>query len=238
MIASLTFTYGDNRFDIFKYKSKDRFDQQLRNSIDLNLLVFHNSPSSYVKRVKDSKLLDNFNFTFATIDGNYPSAFKQSLYYLKNRGVKKLIFMQDDVYSCTKNQDEINELISTIKDNDLPYINIEMVCNDPARLPVRELKHFNIIDTDTQYYRKDNGWPFDDSPYYSTLDFALEKIYDENYFSYPDIWSAEWYLRHKFNQYNIPRYVTDKGFFRRVNFVGRHSHNKEAEIKFLEENFT
>ena len=66
----------------------------------------------------------------------------------------------------------------------------------------------------------------------------MNTIYDENYYAYPDIWSAEWYLKHKFNHYNIPRYVTDKGFFRRVNFVGRHSHNKEAEIKFLEANFT
>jgi len=238
MIASLTFTYGNERFDIFKYKSKDYFDKKLRSNLDYNLLVFHNSPREYVQNIKDSKLLEGFNFTIATAEGTYPAAFGKALHFLKQQGITKLIFMQDDVYSCNKNESEVNDLINFIKNNDLPYLNIEMTCNDPQRKILRTLNTFNIINTDTEYFRKDNGWSFDDSPYYSTLDFALNTIYDDNYFAYSDIWSAEWYLRHKFNHYNIPRYVPDKQFFRRVNFVGRHSHNKEAEIRFLEANFT
>jgi len=41
MIASLTFTYGNERHDIFKYKKRDYIDQLLRSELDYNLYIFH-----------------------------------------------------------------------------------------------------------------------------------------------------------------------------------------------------
>lgn len=237
MTASLTFTYGTEREDIYKYKSKDAPDKLLRNSLDYNMYMFHNSETTYIKKAKE--YLKDFNLTIVEGYGTYPSVLEQALIFLKNKGVTKLVFLQDDVFTNaeTCNVKIMANLADFIKTTDMPYVNLEITCDDPARKILEDRKDFKVIDTDTAYH-KQIRWSFDDSPYYAKMDFVMNTIYDSTYYSYPDIWSAEWHLRRKFDMLNVPRYVTDRCFFRRANFVGRHNHNRVNELKYLEEHFT
>lgn len=237
MIASLTFTYGVDRLDIFKYKQKDSIDKLLRTNLDYNLYIFHNSSEEHINRVRSAGYLNDFNIKFGHIQGTYPQALKASLELLKNKGVKKLLFLQDDVFSVTKNKEQIHDLINFVKNTDLNYLNLEQTFDDKSIEALSLHKTFKILRTDTNYFKQNKLWSFDDAPYYASMDFILNELYDETYFSYPDIWSAEWYLKSKFDNKNILRPVTDTQLFRRVNFLGKNNWNKENELIFLNKNF-
>ena len=237
MIASLTFTYGVDRLDIFKYKQKDSIDKLLRSNLDYNLYIFHNSSEAYINNIRHANYLEGFKIKFGHIQGSYPQALKTSLELLKNKGVKKLLFLQDDVFSVTKNKKQVVELINFLKSTNLDYLNLEQTFDD-TNIEILTLQEtFKILKTDTNFFKQNKLWSFDDAPYYASMDFIFNELYDEAYFNYPDIWSAEWYLKSKFDNKNILRPVTDTQLFRRVNFLGKNNWNKENEIKFLNKNF-
>lgn len=243
MIASLTFTYGNSRTELYEYKSQDILDKFFRNKLDYNLYVFHNSDDDFVKKVKQNQLLTDFNFTFAGIKGTYPNALKQALLFLKQKGVTKIIFLQDDVFCLLQNKSNVNMLVEMLKQTTLPYINLEYCYGDfkeknSSLQTITNFKKYKIYNTDTNFFKTATtwSWSFDDSPYFSDLDYALNTIYDDTYFSYPDIWSAEWYLKAKFDNINIPRPITNVSFFRRVNLIGKHA-NRDEELKFLNTQF-
>jgi hypothetical protein len=64
----------------------------------------------------------------------------------------------------------------------------------------------------------------------------MNEFYPQGIEQYTDIWSIEWLLKHKYNEINMPRYITDQKLFRRVNLLGRHP-NTEIERAFLKEKF-
>jgi hypothetical protein len=237
MIGSLTFTYGDKRFELVEYKSKDKLDKHFRNKLNLNLYLFHNTPEEYVKKVKDSKLLDGFNLKTGAINGTYPAALKIALEHLKKIGIKKLVFLQDDVFSCLDSEEDYTELVEVIKTTTLPYFSIEYNDNTNTIKPLYEGKSFNILDTKSQWFRDKGWWSWDDGAYVGDIDYIMNTIYDDSYFSFPDIWAAEHYLNYKFSQQNASRPICSKGFFRRVNAVGNNNWNRENELKYLNERF-
>ena len=238
MIASLTFTYGDKRRDIIEYKKNDSIDKLLRSHIDYNLFIFHNSPIAYVNEIRETRIHKDFNLNIGSLSGSYPAALKAALYFLKEQGVTKLLFFQDDVFSLTDSEDQIIDLIDYIKTTSDDYLNLEYYTDDAIDV-LHGRETFNILKTDLQYFRKNGHWSFDDSPYYATMNYTLDRIYDEEYFSCPDIWSAEWYLKSKFDALDSKtlRPITNKQFFRRVNFLGKNDWNKDAEIAFLDKRF-
>ena len=243
MIASITFTYGEERTEVYEFKSKDRLDKIFRNSFDYNLYVFHNSPDSFIKKIKDSKLLSDFKFTFAGINGPWPSAFRQALLHLKEKGVTKMVFMEDDVFTICKDEQVILDLADFLKTTDTNYLNLEYNSTTfsetiKTRKHIINRNHFNVIDTDTEFFRTAASWSwsFDHSPYYCNLDFALNNFYTEQILTCTDIWAVEWLLKHKYDTINMPRHITDRELFRRVNLSGRHP-NREPELKFLKDNF-
>jgi len=237
MIGSLTFTYGDKRLELVEYKSKDLSDKHFRNLLDLNLYLFHNSPNEYIDNVKNSKLLDGFNFTFGTISGDYPAALKLALTKLKEKGVRKLFFIQDDAFSCLKDLSLYNELVDFAKTTSLPYFCIEHFDGSGNPTTLVNANGFNVLDINTSWFEEKGWWPWDDASYCADIDYALETIHDDQYFSYPDIWSAEFYLKHKFTKTNSQRPICDKQFFRRTNIVGANSWNRENELKHLADYF-
>jgi hypothetical protein len=237
MIASLTFTYGDEREDIFKYKQKDSIDKLLRSELDYNLYIFHNSSEKYIENIRSTGYLNDFKIKFGSISGTYPQALKIALQLLKDKGVKKLLFLQDDVFSVTSDVEQLYDLINFVKKTDLNYLNLEQAFDDKSIEILSKQKTFKIFNTNTDFFKQRKLWSFDDGPYYASMDFILNELYDETYFSYPDIWSAEWYLKYKFDNKNILRPVTDTTFFRRVNFLGKNDWNKESELIFLNKNF-
>jgi hypothetical protein len=238
MIASLTFTYGTDRLDIYKYKQKDNIDKTLRNNLDLNFYLFHNSNNNYIQTVRELGYLNEFNLKFGAIEGSYPSALKAALDLLKNKGIKKIFFLQDDVFSVVRDKEKITNLISFAKETSINYLNLEQTFDDSSLQIQETLKTFSILKTDTQYFKDKKLWPFDDAPYFANLDYIINEIYDNNYFSYPDIWSAEWYLKSKFENKNISRPVANVQFFRRVNFLGKNNWNRDNELIFLNNNFS
>jgi len=142
------------------------------------------------------------------------------------------------VFSITESEDLIFDLIDYIKSTKDDYLNLEFFDKSYNKI-IEKRKTFDILETDIKYFLDRGHWSFDDSPYYATLDYALNKIYDERYFSYPDIWSAEWYLKSKFDALDsrILRPITNKQIFRRINFIGKNDWNKESEIDFLNKKF-
>jgi len=237
MIASLTFTYSDERKDIFRYKNNDVNDTTFRSLLDYNLYIFHNSSDQYIKESKDNKFFKDSKITVGGLKGTYPAALKNALYFLKSKGVTKLIFLQDDVFTVDKETSLYTNLVTFLKDTDLNYLNLEYFDNTDSLTPIIVEPQYNIYNTTCSYFRDKGLWSFDDSPYYSTLDYAINQIYDETYFQYPDVWSAEWHLKAKFDRGNTNRFITNKQFFRRVNFIGKHDWNKDNELIFLKENF-
>jgi hypothetical protein len=242
MIASLTFTYGDERAKVYEFKAKDKLDKIFRNSFDFNLYVFHNSTDSFIKKIKDSKLLSGFNFTFASAIGPWPIAFRQALQILKQKGIERFVFMEDDVFSVTKREDVIVELAEFLKTTDINYLNLEYNSSDLSeqilsRNIIEKKKTFKVFDTDTFFFNSIPLWSFDHSPYFCNLDFAINEFYPQIIENYNDIWSVEWFLKHKYDQINMPRYITDQKLFRRINFVGRNNWDKENELNFLEKKF-
>jgi hypothetical protein len=243
MLASLTFTYGDKRSELYNFKNKDSGDRYFRNKLDYNLFVFHNSPDSFIEKTK-STFFSNFNLTYAKITGSYPSALKKALLLLKEKGVTKVVFLQDDVFCLQKEKKTIDNLIELLRITELPHLNLEYCYNNFADKlqnvsPTLNVNGLKIFKTDTNFFKTatPTSWSFDDSAYYSSLNFMLDHIYDSKYFTYPDIWSAEWYLKAKFNQINMPRPITDIKFFRRVNLLGPNN-NREAELNFLNKEFS
>jgi hypothetical protein len=243
MIASITFTYGDNRTEVYRYKSKDTLDKIFRNSFDFNLYVFHNSSESFVKEIRESKLLSDFKFTFARVGGPWPKAFRQALQILKQKGVERMVFMEDDVFTTTENKDLVVELATFLKTTDLHYLNLEYnTSNFPNHISTRNAiikkTNFNVYNTDTHFFKSisPETWAFDHSPYYCNLDFAMREFYPPIIEQYTDIWSIEWMLKHKYEQTNMPRYITDQQLFRRVNLLGRHP-NTDIERKYLNDKF-
>lgn len=237
MIGSLTFTYGDKRFELVEYKSKDLSDKHFRNLLDLNLYLFHNSSEEYCERVKKSKHLEGFKFTFGAITGNYPAALKSSLLKLKEKGLKKLFFIQDDAFSGLTNTHIYNDLVNFAKHTTLPYFCIEHHDESGRSDVLQSANSFNVLNITTKWFEDQGWWSWDDGCYCADIDFAINSLYDNDYFSYPDIWSAEHYLRCKFANTNTIRPICDKQFFRRTNIVGANSWNRENEIKNLQKRF-
>jgi hypothetical protein len=80
-------------------------------------------------------------------------------------------------------------------------------------------------------------WSFDHSPYFCDLDFAINEIYPQVITEHNDIWQVEVSIKNKYDQINMPRYITDQKLFRRVNIVGKNNWDRENETKFLENLF-
>ena len=243
MIASITFTYGEDRTELYKFKSKDSFDKLFRSSLDYNLYVFHNSSDEFVNNIKNSELFSGYKFSYCSVTGSYPAALKQILLFLQKKGITKIVFLQDDVFNLVKDEKCIFDLVDLLKTTNYDYLNLEYAAYEfenkiKRKQIIQKRDTFNIYNTDTLFFKTATtwSWSFDDSPYYSTLEYALNTIYDEVYFSYSDIWSAEWYLKSKFDHFNIPRFITDKKFFRRVSLLGKHN-NYEKELVFLKDTF-
>lgn len=243
MIGSITFTYGDERTEVYKYKSKDKLDKIFRGCFDFNLYVFHNSSEQFIKKIKDSRLLSGFNFTFAHVGGSWPQAFRQALQILKQKGVERMVFMEDDVFTITESRDTIIELANFLKTTNIHYLNLEYNTSDfpksiHTRKQIIKKTNFNIYDTDTNFFKSvsPETWAFDHSPYFCNLDFAMNEFYPQVIEQYQDIWSVEWLLKHKYEQINMPRYITDQKLFRRVNLLGKHP-NTTIERNFLKQKF-
>jgi hypothetical protein len=232
-ICVFTQTYSDFREELFLYHDLDDLDIYFRNHFDLNLYSFHDvSEDMKNKLLKKSYFLNLNNLEIITYNNiSYNQSWKETLMKLKSYGVEKIIFLQDDCFSISS-KEKIDALIEYIKNGNFKLLSIERNI-DEFKVSNKNIiydKLIKVYDTYTNDY-EGVSYSFDDGPYVGDLDFLIEKVYDDNYYSFGSIWSGELYLKKKMESNIIERYVTSCPSHFRFNIVG-------ANVTFRDENLT
>ncbi len=232
-----TQTYGNDREELYKYHNLDELDIYFRNSFDLNLYAFHN-----VSEEMRNKLLSNSYFS--KIDNlevvvydniSYTHSWKETMKKLKDSGIDKVIFIQDDCFTITT-KEKMDALIEYIKNGDYKLLNIERHI-DKFKTENKNVIYDNIVKVyDTTSGDYDGvGYSFDDGPYVGDIDFLSENVYDDTYYSAGGIWGAEMYLHEKMLKNIIQRYVTSCPSHLRYYILGMNSSQRNEELERLEE---
>ena len=239
MIITITQTYGDHRKELYDVRSRDSLLKYFIESFDHDIFSFHNCSESTIEYFK------KYNSSREYIVQNnisYTNSLKFMIDKLRDLKCKKLIFLQDDVFSFTQDLDQLNFIIETIKSSTIPLLNLE-VRKDDFKVEIQkkmDLAHTNdeveIWKSFTSHFSENGNYSFDDGPYVLDFDY-IDIIYDNLFFKYNDVWQSENYNNQKFNFLNFPRYITNKRFFKRYNIVGMNDWNRQSELEALKKNF-
>jgi hypothetical protein len=232
MKISFCQTYGSDRKQLLEIKNRDKKLIEFLKEFDINIYSFHNCPEDLItwflsnNNIPNIKIFKNNNITYTACINRL----LQTLHYL---GAKHFFFYQDDTFSCDNENIDMKELANFIFNEKDIILTLFSDADVHPQAPIHtKLSTLNIHNTTTADFIKCNHWSFDDSPYVCSTNY-LSTIYDQNYLTYPDIWSAEHYLNSKFKQTTIKRLTTDKNIFRNHNFLGPNNWNKETELKIL-----
>ena len=239
MIASFTQTYSDNRTELFEFHSKDKPDIYFRNKLDTNYYAFHNSPSEYIKNIVEYpyfKSLNKIQYIYYN-DITYPKSFFETLQKLKIDGVKYMCFLQDDVFSQV-GEDIIDELLFFVRNNTFDMLNLEVSFSNTGKSPIYSGNKLIIYETTSADFSHQKLWAFDDGPYIANIDFLLEHVYDDVYFSKGNIWDGECYINEKIYHNSIQRLSCNIGAFSRVSIVGPNPTRIESDTQLLHDRFS
>jgi len=243
-ICSWTQTYGNERSLIFEWKEKDHTQFKFLNQLDNCILSFHNSSDEFKNKIISKNLYKEY----IAFDGiPYPPTLYHSLHKMKHDGYNKILFLQDDVFSSNIDYSDYEEILHWMKNNEFNMINLE----DPYNHGFDDIEFHKKFDSEciklnNKIYKTSisdkqkmhpGGYSMDDGVYCADIDYLLNFIYDDIYFSFNDIWHGEVYLNFKHNNSNNDRYTIERSLFRRCNFVGRNDHNKTNEIEWLNGRF-
>jgi hypothetical protein len=238
--SSLTQTYGDGRLLVFKYKSWDVEDVAFRRRLGRNLLVFHGSPAPFRRAVEDGAFFRDglFEADEVAAEVPYPRTLERTLRRLRGEGVRTILFLQDDAFSLRAGAgfDDLHAFASA---HDFPMLSLELTSREvdvAQRRVVFEGSKLRVHEASSEDFRKAGIWAMDDGPFLANLDFLLQEVYDETYFSMPDVWSAEAYLKEKVEKQPIPRWAGNVRFWWRVNLVGPNGRDPAA-LDFLLKRF-
>lgn len=229
---SFTQTYGDSRRQLLEIKFKDKQLLEFLSFFDYNIFSFHNCSEDIIKFFQSNNNIPNARIIINN-GTTYTDCIKRLKYIISSLDAKYIFFNQDDTFSVSDNFRKYSSLCEYIfSQNDIMLNLSETSESIKGSILETSLDDIQIYQSDTNTFTRNNKWSFDDSPYVCTTNY-INQIYDDNYLSYNDIWSAEHYLNAKFKTFNIKRYVTSKSLFRNYNFLGVNTHNKEEEIKIL-----
>lgn len=232
MNVSFFQTYGD-RLPLLKARTEDLLFKKFLDKFDLRIIGLHDvsdNVKNYINQTdffKDYLLLD-----FKGI--NYCQCIKQLLDILRERNVERFLFYQDDTFSYELKEYNVNDLIEMIFNFNYDVLNIsyktEYLIEKGKWTPKdKKILHstpsFNLYDTSTFDFRDSGLWSFDDSCFVCNQN-ALWNIYDERYLQHADVWHAELYLKFKYDQICMNRFITDTSFFINYNILG-HNTNKD-----------
>jgi len=230
MLVSFTQTYGSGRDELFHIYFRDKRLIELKNLCDLNIYSFHNCEQSTIDKFKE---LSNGSVKNLVIleynDMSYTETIRRSKEYLKEVGCTHLFFSQDDTFIAIENKDiDWKELVDYVKTHESGFmlnlynrIDVLMLDGEVWKGEVDKQNTFNVYKSTTKdFYESDKTpWPMDDSPYMCTIDL-IDEIYDDEYFKHENIWDAEKYLKFKYSEREIDRYVTDKKMLQNYNLYG------------------
>jgi hypothetical protein len=241
-ICVFTQTYSNNRKELFDFHNLDMEDIKFRNLFDLNIYAFHDCDNTYKDDLLNSHYFNSIkNLEIISYNNiSYTESWKRTLNLLLERGIEYLVFLQDDCFSKNTNDDQITEIYQFIKNNDFDMLNLECSFDDLKSESVDKVysnNELNIYNTSSDHFNKRGWYSFDDGPYIASLDFIISKIYDDNYYSIGDIWSAENYINDKISKSIIQRYTTNIPIYNRYNILGRNNWNRVEELKILENKF-
>ena len=244
MLVSFRQTYGSGREELYEIYFRDRRLQELHNLCDLNVFSFHNCEQRTIDRFKEKNPIQNVEYLeFEGI--SYPDTVRQTKEYLKDIGATHFFFTQDDTFIALQhNHVDWKELVDYVRRHDREFmlnlyhrVDILYIEDEFFEGEVEELNTFNVYKSTTlDFYNSDKTpWPMDDTAYFCTMDI-LDEIYDEEYFSYGDIWNAEKFLRRKFGEKEINRFVTDKKILQNYNLYGKTTYLSGLFRKILIQN--
>jgi hypothetical protein len=119
-ICVITQTYSNNRIELFNYHNLDENDNYFRNKFDGNIYTFHNLSDEYYETLIKMDYFKNLNNLSLIRYNNisYPQTFKNTLSTLIKQGYEYVMFLQDDVFTTTKDKiiyDEIYDFNYQVK---------------------------------------------------------------------------------------------------------------------------
>ena len=237
MICSFSQTYSDERNTLFQYHEYDSHDIMFRNKLKKSYYAFHNCTQNNKEKLLKSKYfteqnnLQEINYENMT----YPQTFYETLQYLKSEKVNYICFLQDDVY-CMTNKNILDELLKFIHKGNFNMLNLEVQGYElePQKKCIYQCNNFCVYNTTSQDFQNTKGfWSFDDGPYIAKIDYLLNNIYDDEYFSKENIWDAEAYINEKIKKHPIERFTTNHTIFKRCNIIGPNANNMNYEIENL-----
>jgi hypothetical protein len=229
MNVSFFQTYGD-RLPLLKVRTEDKLFQQFINCFDLNIISLHGCSDNVHNYIRENPVLSNrVVLEFDRI--SYGQCIKNLMEYLKDKNVERFFFYQDDTFSREINSSNIEDLKKMIFNYEYEMINIYYKTDHlidkkwwtPQHKTIKYLTpNFKLFDTTTEDFKNSTYWAFDDTCYVCSYQM-LKSIFNETYFNFSDIWQAELYLKDRFSQEIIPRYITDVSFFDNYNILGRNT---------------
>ncbi len=102
-----------------------------------------------------------------------------------------------------------------------------------------EKNNLKIYNTTTEDFLKRDGWAMDDGSFIANIQYLLDNVYTEDYFSAGSIHNGEQYLNRKFTNQKIERLTTNLRLFKRYNILGPNAHwNVENDRKILKQLFS
>lgn len=235
MNVSFFQTYGD-RLPLLKIRAEDRYFQDFISNFDMNIISLHN-PSDEVKNyVLNNKILKNSTL-FVFSNNTYCDCIRYLMNFLESKQINKFFFYQDDTFSYEATEQNRDDLKNMVFNTDYEMTNLSYKIEylvekgkwtEKHRNVLYKTESFKLYDTDTFDFRDSGLWGFDDSCFVCSHQ-RLREIFDSNYFNYPDIWNAEHYLKHKFENNRASRYITDTSFFINYNILGRNTEARNLE---------
>ena len=220
MISSLTQTYGNHRLELFQFKSLDRQDIAFRRRLGATLLTFHGSEPRLRDEVLSRGFCRSIGFSVHEYDRSlsYPRTLERAFQALKEQGARYVLFLEDDVFSLAT-QDLFDELHAFVTSQDFPMLSLEVTSKE-IRVTPRDVlwrgDRLEVYGTSSEDFRRAGLWAIDGGAFVADVDFMLEHVLDDGYFSKPDIWSGKEYLKKKIEAAPIPRYCTNARFFWRA----------------------
>ena len=235
MNVSFFQTYGD-RLPLLKIRAEDKCFQNFIDNFDLNIISLHNPTEDVKEYVKTNKIVKNC-MLFVFNNNSYCDCIRYLMSFLEKKPIKKFFFYQDDTFSyetTDKNQEDLKHLVFNTDHQminlsyKIEYLVEKGKWTEKNKNILYQTESFKLYDTDTFDFRDSGLWGFDDSCFVCTPE-RLKTIFDSNYFNFPDIWNAEHYLKHKFENNRSSRYITDVSFFINYNILGRNTEAKNLE---------
>jgi len=227
-------TYGD-RLPLLKIRAEDRLFQRFLNNFDLNIISLHGCSENVKNYVRENAIVSKskiFNFP----DISYCQCIQYLMNFLKSSNVSRFFFYQDDTFSYEITEKNIEDLQRLVFDFKYDLINLSYKTGDliekgkwtiDGKKIIFSTLSFDLFNTTTVDFGNSGLWNFDDSCFVCTYD-RLKTIFDATY-SFSDIWQAELFLKSKFENNPIDRYITNLAFFINYNILGRNTQGINIE---------